>query len=85
MEAIFSKNALIIIVETLIDNAIQYTKNGGNIEVSFHKLDSKLIEIQVADDGIGISQNEQADIFSKFFRGDNAISIRPDGTGLGLY
>ncbi len=84
-EVVFSKHSLIIIVETLIDNAIQYTKKGGNVNISIHKTNKDTVEVQIADNGIGIPKDEQNNIFNKFFRGNNATSIRPDGTGLGLY
>jgi signal transduction histidine kinase len=40
-------------------------------------------ELSVADEGIGISQDDQLHLFSSFFRGKNAINIQ--GTGLGLH
>ncbi|MDP2650334.1 MAG: ATP-binding protein, partial [bacterium] len=37
------------------------------------------------DTGIGIPKEEQERIFDKFFRGDNAVRVRTDGSGIGLY
>jgi signal transduction histidine kinase len=85
IEAMFSVNSLKIIFETLIDNAIQYTPNGGEIDVDIKGSNDNMIEIKISDNGIGIPKDERNDIFTKFFRGNNAISLRPDGTGLGLY
>jgi len=72
------------VVMNFIDNAIYYTPAGGRIEV---KLTAKkdTIEYTVTDSGIGVPKDEQAKLFTKFYRAGNARSARPDGTGLGLY
>ena len=44
-----------------------------------------MIEIEIADNGIGIPEKQRLNIFSKFFRADNAVKTVTDGTGLGLY
>ena len=85
MKAKFSEKSLRIIVETLIDNAIQYTPKGGKVDVSLDESANNILEIKILDNGIGIPEEEQGDVFNKFFRGSSAISVRPDGTGLGLY
>jgi len=68
----------------LINNAIKYSKIGGQIEIGCeHK--EKSIVLMIRDHGIGIPKNQQDKIFSKFFRADNASGQETDGTGLGLY
>ena len=42
-------------------------------------------QIEVSDQGIGISQEDQAKLFTKFFRADNSFTREASGTGLGLY
>ncbi|MBI2482237.1 MAG: HAMP domain-containing histidine kinase [Candidatus Vogelbacteria bacterium] len=78
-----------MVVENLLDNAIKYTPVDG--EVTVNLLDTALnspkpsLELVVADSGIGIKSTDQAKIFNKFFRAGNAVSMEPDGSGLGLY
>lgn len=78
-----------IVLENLLDNAIKYTPVGG--QVTLTASDAKLnsarseVEIIVSDSGIGILEADNSKIFSKFFRGQNAISIEPDGSGIGLF
>jgi PAS domain S-box-containing protein len=69
----------------LLDNALRYSPDGGTVTVGVErKLDR--VEVSVADEGIGIPQADQEQIFRKFYRGSDAESrIGPGGTGLGLF
>jgi len=73
-----------LVIQNLVDNAINYTKKGGEIKITidYHKEE---IIFSVKDNGIGISDSQKKRIFSKFFRGDNAVRAETEGTGLGLY
>lgn len=71
------------VVMNFADNAIYYT-NTGSVVVSLEN-DKKSIIYKVKDTGIGVPKLQQKNLFSKFFRADNARHVRPDGTGLGIY
>lgn len=72
------------VVDNLIDNALRYTLKKGEVRVSLeHNGDRARGEI--IDDGIGIPLKDQAHIFTKFFRAENAFRFRTEGSGLGLY
>ena len=43
------------------------------------------VRLEVRDSGIGVPEAAKKKLFSKFFRAENAQTVRPDGTGLGLY
>jgi signal transduction histidine kinase len=73
-----------IAIENLIDNAINYTKPGGQVTISLN-YDKKKIKFSIQDTGIGIPKEQQKRVFSKFFRGANAIRAETEGTGLGLF
>lgn len=72
------------VVMNFIDNAIYYTPSGGKIRI---ELEAKptTVELRVIDSGIGVPKAKQHQLFSKFYRADNARRMRPDGTGLGLF
>ncbi len=72
------------VIMNLIDNAIYYTPSGGNIVVAV-RADRSNVYFTVKDNGLGVPQDEQAHMFTKFYRAKNAQKARPDGTGLGLY
>jgi signal transduction histidine kinase len=72
------------VIMNFIDNAIYYTKTGGKITVKVYR-HSDTIRLEVSDNGIGVPAAAKKKLFSKFYRADNAQSLRPDGTGLGLY
>jgi signal transduction histidine kinase len=68
----------------LLENAIRYTPRTGTIQVSLTQKEH-FVEVSIADSGIGIPEKQRANIFTKFFRADNAVKTVTDGTGLGLY
>ncbi len=68
----------------LIDNAVKYGKQNGNIEGSAYKVDGKTILVEISDDGAGISEEHLPRIFERFYRTDLARSRKVGGSGLGL-
>lgn len=78
-----SERDLALVVRNLVQNAVQYTRPGGRVEVEAarHGRDAVLT---VRDTGIGIPSRERARIFERFYRIDRARSRETGGTGLGL-
>lgn len=72
------------VVMNFLDNALYYTPSGGHVNVNLKATDNS-IEYTVTDSGIGVPRNEQPKLFSKLYRAANARTMRPEGTGLGLY
>ncbi len=67
----------------LLDNAVKYTPEGGEIILTVAKNNTTAL-FTVRDTGIGIPQKEQSRIFERFYRVDKARSQKVEGTGLGL-
>ncbi len=77
---------IMLVFQNLVDNAIHYTDPKGEVKVSISFLeDKKEILVSVKDTGIGILKEQQERVFSRFFRGANAVRAETEGTGLGLY
>ncbi len=72
-----------LIVSNLIDNAIQYNRPGGSVDVRVER-DGGSVLLEVSDTGIGIPEPERDRIFERFYRVDKARSRQAGGTGLGL-
>jgi len=72
------------VIMNFVDNAIYYTPSGGEIKVALEHTATSA-EYTVTDNGIGVPKAEQAHLFTKFYRAENARKARPDGTGLGLF
>lgn len=72
------------VLQNLLENAIKYTIKGGKIEIDVKKEENHLT-ISIADNGIGIPEDQQRNVFIRFFRARNAIKQETDGSGLGLY
>jgi heavy metal sensor kinase len=67
----------------LLENAVKYTPNGGDISVLFHNGRGGA-HIEVRDTGIGIPTKDLPHIFERFYRADQARSRETGGSGLGL-
>jgi signal transduction histidine kinase len=77
-------NKISFVVDAIIENALLYTKEKGNIAVDA-KFDKKVLTIIVKDDGIGLDKIEIMKIFNKFYRNKDSILMNPNGMGLKLY
>ena len=71
------------IMKNLIDNAIKYNREGGNVVVGFRDL-TREVEIYVCDTGPGIPKSHIPFIFERFYRVERSRSRKLGGTGLGL-
>ncbi|AEB29089.1 two-component sensor histidine kinase [Carnobacterium sp. 17-4] len=71
------------ILANLINNAVVYTQDSGEVTVTIRKENNQAV-ILVSDNGIGIPEDEQDRIFERFYRVDKARSRNSGGTGLGL-
>lgn len=76
---------IIQVLINLLDNALKYTEEGSDIIVTVRKYSTNMAEVAVADNGPGISEEEKAEIFGKFYRGENKIADNRRSLGLGLY
>lgn len=73
-----------VIIQNLLANAVEYTPAKGKITVTLTQSAAGL-QLVIGDNGCGIPQSAQSQIFTKFFRADNGRVLKSDGTGLGLY
>ena len=78
-----SRGDLGLLVNNLIDNAIRYSPDGGEIRTTV-RVRRDTVELRVADTGLGIAARDQDRIFERFYRVDPARSRATGGTGLGL-
>ena len=66
----------------LLENAIKYTPQGGHVTISVRSMEL-YTEIRFIDDGMGVKESEQTEIFKRFYRSSDAEG--QEGTGIGLY
>ncbi len=71
-------------IVVLVENAIDYTKDGGKITITL-LLKDQVVRFEINDLGVGIPEAEQHLIFNRFFRASNAAVMETDGFGFGLY
>ena len=72
------------VFQSLLENAIDYTPQKGSVFVTI-EMKPSFFEISVRDNGIGIPKDQLSLVFKKFFRAPNAVTEKPNGTGLGLF
>lgn len=71
------------VIDNLLSNAVKYTPEGGQIELLAQVTASEVI-IQIADNGLGIPENDIPHLFDKFYRVRTEQHMAAEGTGLGL-
>ena len=70
-------------VSNLLSNAVKFTEIGGWVRVSLQQSDGRA-RLEVSDNGIGIPEDEQRNLFVRFFRSSTAMNQAIPGSGLGL-
>lgn len=85
-----------IVVQNLLTNAVKYTQSEGQLDINVsrlvagreyggRKIKEESVGISVSDNGYGITEKQQDQVFTKLFRADNIREKDTEGTGLGLY
>lgn len=72
------------VISNLVENAIKYSGKDSTVTIKTWD-DEKWVYVEIADNGVGIAQNDLEHIFDKFYRVKNDASHSIKGTGLGLY
>lgn len=74
-----------IALDNLLSNAIKYSDAGGRVILSAENLDDLQTKISVRDEGIGISPEDRARVFDKYYRSSERGVVSRGGHGLGLF
>lgn len=82
-EGWIDRKKLSAILDNLLSNSIKYTPKHGNVLLKLTITKEKAI-IEIVDDGIGISNSEQSNLFKRFYRAENAANSAETGSGIGL-
>ncbi len=72
------------VIDNLVSNAIKYSPQGGEIVISGTYTDDD-VQVSVRDQGIGLPPDQLQRVFERFYRVDNSLAQKAQGTGLGLY
>lgn len=72
------------IITNLLGNACKYSSVGASVTITAAE-NGEFVQVDVADTGMGISEEDQLKLFTKFFRADNTATRAESGTGLGLF
>ena len=82
LQAVFDQKWTAEAIGNLVDNALKYTKKGGQVEIRVEQY-SFFVRIDIQDTGIGIAEEEIPKIFGRFYR-SMAVEDEP-GSGIGLF
>ncbi|TRZ56234.1 MAG: hypothetical protein D4S00_05195 [Streptomycetaceae bacterium] len=87
-EILANRNQFTEVLTNLVGNAIKFSKSGGTVRILIEEGSesqlSKMLQISISDNGVGIPEAELDDVFSSFFRASNVRDSQIVGTGLGL-
>jgi signal transduction histidine kinase len=72
------------VLDNLVSNAVKFTPEGGSVTITVGTTGGGVAKLVVADTGIGVPEEEQKQVFSRFFRASTATRRAIPGTGLGL-
>ncbi|WP_458233102.1 ATP-binding protein, partial [Roseateles sp. P5_E8] len=78
------ESELLSVVANLVTNAVRYTPDGGEIELTWRLLEGGNGELAVIDTGLGIAREHIPRLTERFYRVDGSRSRETGGTGLGL-
>ncbi len=80
----FDEQLIRQVLTNLIENAIKYNREGTRVRVTSEEL-GDFVVVSVSDNGVGIPEDQQRELFKKFSRREKSTAERVKGTGLGLY
>lgn len=80
----YNKEALTLILNNLISNAIKYSLQNSEIIIKVDQVDEQYGKVSVSDLGLGVSDNEKEKIFEEFYKSEISITKAIGGTGIGL-
>jgi two-component system, OmpR family, phosphate regulon sensor histidine kinase PhoR len=71
------------VMDNLLSNAIKYNRQGGTVVIGATK-EGDSVRVMIQDTGIGISEEDQPQVFDRFFRAPEGVRLKIEGSGLGL-
>lgn len=83
LEVVADRERMAQVIANLLSNSIKYSPKGGRVVVR-GELEGDTVHVAVRDEGVGIPPEQQAKLFTKFFRVDSSDTREIGGTGLGL-
>ncbi len=72
------------VILNILSNAIKYTPDGGKIDIKLTQIPKKFLRVEIADNGIGVPEEDVAHLFERFYRVEKSRTQDAGGTGLGL-
>jgi len=79
-----NQEQIIIMISNILDNAIIYSSENSQVDITITGTEQGPISISIIDRGIGIPEENISKIFNEYFRSNNAVKKHENGTGLGL-
>ena len=83
--AVCDRAKIVEVLQSLLDNAIKYSPDGGEIKISARRTADGAIAVSVSDCGVGISEHEIGGLFNPYERASAQARGFSEGSGLGLY
>ena len=85
LTAIADRDAIYQVLYNLCDNAVKFSKEGGELKISIEKLKNRKYLVSIYNEGNGISPEDLPLVFERFYKSDKSRGLDKSGVGLGLY
>jgi signal transduction histidine kinase len=83
LQVIADDDRVVQVLQNLVSNAIAYSPSSGSVELTYQQI-AGFVEFRIRDNGPGIAEADQEQIFERFKRGESAAATKVQGYGLGL-
>ncbi len=85
MNAYADSDAIYQVLYNLCDNAVKFSHEGGKLSIKISRIKGRKLLISVYNEGQGISSEDVAYVFERFYKGDKSRGLNKSGAGLGLF
>jgi signal transduction histidine kinase len=79
------RDAIYQVLYNICDNAVKFASEGGKLSISLKRVKGRKLQVEVFNEGTGISESDINYVFERFYKSDKSRGLNKNGAGLGLF